>query len=671
MYVMYLLGTNNKSGVQMKKSFFLMFILFAAYLYAQDNSQTNSKVISATVFKNKALVTREAELNLPKGIYTIIFSNLPDELIDESIRVSAGGSEGIKVLDVRVEKKFTTETQQPKTKDLELQIDSLNRLKEISADKVSVAYNKKAFVEALKTQSSTYINEKLLMNINNQKDWEDVLLYVDKNLNEIFNTIREENHKILVLDEKINSIKCEIENSQGVKTKNYKEMIVTVESQNGGKIKLYPSYLVQNASWYPLYDARIVSQEKAFELHYFGMLSQSTGEDWNDISITLSTAEPMSVKNLPQMDRMFVNTNPFPPKTPPVTTYPIPGIEYERNMGFPSGIGAITGYVLDKTIGEPLIGANVILENTQIGAATDINGKFYISNIPAGYYTLKCSYIGYKSLTITRMGIPEKNIANIKLQLSSDLKLNEVVILGEKFIGEKYTNTVKVMDSDQISRLPVKDEKFTNVYAGELSTTFEVPAKSSIPSDNTPHKVTIAIGHSPVEFKYTSIPKISAAVYLNGKVVNIKDYPLLEGEVNVFVDNDFINRTNIKTIVPSDTLELALGTDGSIQIKKVLINKFFEEKGFLKGKKQITYDYEIQIQNKRTTEETVTIYDQIPVAMQEDIDIQLIEPIREIKDLGNERTLEWKVNLKPGEKKSIPLKFTVLYPESRSIYGLE
>jgi len=654
----------------MKKTIFILVISLVTFLYAQEQEKTDSKVISATVFKNRALVTREAEIHLSKGMHTIIFSNLPVDLIDESVRISTGESDAVKILDVKVEKRFTTITRQEKVKVLENRIDSLQQLIQAATDRISVYYDKKAFVEALKTQASSNINEKMLMNLQNTKEWGDVLSYVEINLSKIFEGVREQKRLQSTLDGEIKALRSEIDKSQGAQTKNFKEVIVNVEFMKKGNIKIFPSYLVQNASWYPLYDARVLSQSKEIELHYFGMLQQSTGEDWNDVSLTLSTAEPLSVKSLPELNRWFINTSPLPLRNSGNKNNYVnsENVTYERNMGFPPGIGAVTGYITDQQTGEPLIGANVVLENTNLGAATNVDGKYYISNVPEGQYRLKVSYVGYTPKLISSFNVRERNIANLTLQLAIGMKLEKLTIVGDKPLLEA-DETYSVRTED-IQKLKV-DQKYTNVYAGELSTTFEVPTKNSIPSDNSPHKVTIAIGNSPIEFKYTSIPKLSPAVYLNGKVVNIKDYPLLQGELYVFIDNDFINRTSINTIVPSDSLELALGIDERIQAKKVLINKFQESKGLLGGKKQITYEYEIQIQNKRETEETIVIYDQVPIAMNEEIKIELLEPKKEIKELDNDQKLEWTVKLKPGEKKIIPLKYKVLFPESNNIYGLE
>jgi len=532
----------------------LLIIFCAALIFAQDEIKIDSKVISATVFKNRALVAREADMNFSKGKHKIIISNLPVDLIDESVRISTGGSDAVKVLDVKVEKRFTTETRQKKTKDMENEIDSLNQLIQVVSDKILILNSKKEFIESLKAQASKYVNEKMMMSINNTKGWGDMLSYVENNMNEIYKGLREQNRKKSFLEQEIQVLNSEISKSQESKAKDYKEVLINIETENKGNVTLYPSYLVENAGWYPVYDARVMSQTKQMELSYFGMLHQSTGEGWNNISLTLSTAEPLSLKILPKMERWFVDIKPLY-----VTNYP----------GMQSGVINVKG-------------------------------------------------------------------------------------------GRSYNNNT-------IEGTPLANTIYTDVHAGELSTTFEVPAKSSIPSDNTPHKVTIAIGNFKTAFRYTAVPKISPGVYLNGKMVNTKDYPLLQGELNVFVDNDFINRTFLNTIVPTDTFELALGIDERMQAKKVLVNKFQETKGFLGGKKQITYEYEIQLQNKRQTEETIVVYDQVPIPMNEDIKVELLEPKKDLKDLGNDQKLEWKITLAPGEKKNIPVKYTILYPDNLTV----
>ncbi len=84
----------------------------------------------------------------------------------------------------------------------------------------------------------------------------------------------------------------------------------------------------------------------------------------------------------------------------------------------------LQGRVKDAQTGESLPSANVTLEGTGLGAAADINGKYVIRNVPAGSYTLRASYIGYKS-TEVHVDIKEETT------VTHDFALENVGIKGE------------------------------------------------------------------------------------------------------------------------------------------------------------------------------------------------------------------------------------------------
>ncbi|WKZ70525.1 MAG: TonB-dependent receptor [Melioribacteraceae bacterium] len=121
-----------------------------------------------------------------------------------------------------------------------------------------------------------------------------------------------------------------------------------------------------------------------------------------------------------------------------------------------SGSGKLAGQITDAATGEPLIGANIIIENTNLGAATDIDGNYFILNITPGTYTVKISYVGYSSKTIQEVRVVAGITYELNETLTSGLNLDEIVVTDKKFFEEKSTNTVKVVDSDQIAKLPVR-----------------------------------------------------------------------------------------------------------------------------------------------------------------------------------------------------------------------
>jgi hypothetical protein len=661
----------------MKLLCFTFSMIFLGLSYAQEGQKVESKVVAATVFKDRAMITREAEQTLTKGEHTLIFSNLISDLQDESVRLQASGPGVIKILDVKTERRFTTQIQEQRTRTLQQQINSLAAQLQITNDKLAVLESKKKFVEALQAESVKTTNESMLSNTVSPKNWGEMLRFVDISLNEIFSGLREQNVKKQEIEQEIRALQLTLSQSQGGKSKDYKEIIVKIENSEAGKIKLNPSYLVSSASWYPSYDARVLSKSKQIELTYTGVMQQSTGEDWNEVKLTFSTADPLTVKSLPELTSWYLDTRPLPLSAADrdagimvSSDYPV---SYDQNYGLPRGRGNISGYITDKETGDPLPGANVYLKGTQLGAAADMNGKFTINNVPRGYYDLVVSYVGYQTVNL-KLEVIEKNIANVVMPLSpAAMEAEEIAVTAQRALIKKdMTSSIQSLDGVLMMEKPAPEKpKYTNVYAKELSTVFELPAKNSIPSDNSPHKVTIAIDDLPIEFEYNAIPKILPKVYLKGKMINDKAYPLLEGQINVFVDNDFVNRTYLNTIVPSDTLELALGIDESIRAEKILIKKFTESKGMFGGKKKITYEYELRLTNNRQTEEIVWLYDQLPIPMNENIKVELLEPQKEKEELGNELKLEWQLKLKPGEKKIIPLKYQVEFPKNQTVYGLE
>ncbi len=121
-----------------------------------------------------------------------------------------------------------------------------------------------------------------------------------------------------------------------------------------------------------------------------------------------------------------------------------------------TGVGKMSGRVLDADTKEPLIGANIILLNTNLGAATDIEGNYFILNITPGTYEVRFSYVGYAPKTIQEVRVVANITYELNVELSTDFTLPDIVVVDKKFFEAKATNTTKVIDSDQISRLPVR-----------------------------------------------------------------------------------------------------------------------------------------------------------------------------------------------------------------------
>ena len=94
------------------------------------------------------------------------------------------------------------------------------------------------------------------------------------------------------LQTKISTVQNQLGELRGSGGRAYKTVIVRVSSTQPGNLDVALSYTVPGASWSPSYDARVLSGERAVSLGYFGIVRQSTGEEWKDVALTLSTARP-------------------------------------------------------------------------------------------------------------------------------------------------------------------------------------------------------------------------------------------------------------------------------------------------------------------------------------------------------------------------------------------
>ena len=113
--------------------------------------------------------------------------------------------------------------------------------------------------------------------------------------------------------------------------------------------------------------------------------------------------------------------------------------------------GKISGKVADAD-GNPLQGANIIVEGTSFGAASDQDGAFVILNVPVGTYTLRCDYIGYSALIISNVAVSSGLTTGQDFGLAKSAIEGDVVeVRAEKpLINKNSTNTTRIVGSETI-----------------------------------------------------------------------------------------------------------------------------------------------------------------------------------------------------------------------------
>jgi TonB-dependent receptor len=128
---------------------------------------------------------------------------------------------------------------------------------------------------------------------------------------------------------------------------------------------------------------------------------------------------------------------------------------------YAQGSGAMKGRVLDGGTGEPLMGANVVIQSTSLGAATDIRGSFYIPNIPAGTWTARITYLGYEAIT-RELAIAADGTVEQEFRMKAQALEGQEVIVTAQARGQDAAinkqlssqNVVNVVSAARIQELP-------------------------------------------------------------------------------------------------------------------------------------------------------------------------------------------------------------------------
>jgi len=143
-----------------------------------------------------------------------------------------------------------------------------------------------------------------------------------------------------------------------------------------------------------------------------------------------------------------------------------------NNLLFAGSSGKIVGKVIDTESGEPLIGVNVLVLGTNLGAATDVDGFYQIINVPPGVYKIRFSAIGYKTLTINKVKVRVDLTTNVDAKLNVGvITVDDVVVTAERPIVEfDRTSTASYIDDEQINQLPVQSlSEIIQIQAGVVT----------------------------------------------------------------------------------------------------------------------------------------------------------------------------------------------------------
>ena len=600
--------------MNIKRKMMIAFCLMAAVMTKAVDKQTAS-INKVTVFTNGAQVERSKSVILVPGEQVVTFTGFSPYMDKKSLQAE----DDVKAVERRIQQ--TKDEQEMLTAQLEL-----------VKTNCSVAGRTVATPLANIKELNAYYAQQVLS--------------VKKRSQELEEQLQKLNDELKRKQDTCDSI-------AKLKLKNITEIDVKLEAKQAGRADFDITYYVKNAGWFPSYDIRSNSIKEPLQLSYKANIYQNTREEWKNVPVTLSSANPTRSNVAPQLKTYWLDYGLSAP------TY-----------SFDSDGSTVSGKIVDAEDGSPIVGASIIIKGAQIGTVSDIDG-YYSITLPQDHRQLSFTYIGYQ--TQTRTATPGSTL-NIRMK-EDEQRLEEVTVVGygtskkgRKSKGEvlKARESIPMMEDLAVEEEMDESEVISvNQQQAQFGYEFDIKQLLTLPDGGKTTTTEITRHQLPATYEYRGIPKIDKESFLVADATDWQKLNLMEGEANVYFDNSFVGKSILDPNVSSDTLHFSMGRDQSIRVQRIKVSESSTRRFFGSNQEQ-TMKWRITVKNNRQESVNITVFDQAPISRNTSIEVSM-EELSDGQFDKQTGIIKWPLQLQPGEQRDLILQYKVKYPKNRRL----
>lgn len=668
----------------MFKFILLIFALLPLAAVAQNDKKIAAPISQVTVFTSGAQIKHTKSVDLSGGKQVVVFEKLTDYVDPNSIQLKS--SSNATILSVRTRKDFDEVAIAKQDVDV---MNTKRKTLETEERKLRDEYSVLLYDEQLLLKNNDLSSQQQAVKIAELKE---ASVFFHSKLTEIQLRKSQLEDEIEVVIRAINQLEQEINTRRSLPVKNYTEIQVELDVQAAGKIDFEFSYITPNASWKPYYDMRSNGVGAPVLLEAKGLVTQNTGENWDQVQLILSTNDPYDNTQEATIDPWYLNYYTAAPSRPII---PRPAMTYNYSGE------TVYGEVIDAVSGEPLAFAKIQMNsdpNTSV--STDASGRFSFV-VPRGETMYMVNYLGYNGETV----YIDRPFRKIMLYPQS-VAMEKIVTFGEsggkgtgasdygsvitqkelQFSANRQTSVALKRVPGLQSRRSRRDEEKENYdeygadsivswdYEQSIATAvekdlrmeFQINTPFSIPSDNADHRVAISTYEMPAVYEYHAVPKLDPSVYLVAQISGWEKLNLLNGESNLYFDGTFIGKSYVDVNSTRDTLSFSLGKDRKLVVERKQSEENTKTRAVgNRTKYEVQWDFTIR--NNGAASIPFIMKDHFPISVNDDIKVKQGNYVGAVL---NEKTgiLTWRNTINKGETKQFSFNYSVDYSKGGVLY---
>lgn len=525
-------------------------LLFSTLEAAEISTQ--GKIKSITIYPGSAKVLRQASVDLPAGNSSILITGLPLNMHESSLRVSGKGDEPAILSSVSLHQDIHADVVLEQEKQLRQEIEQQQQLQQQIDNSKQQHLQQISFINAMGTggtgdKPSSYLQLP-------PEQWQQAWTMMQESTAHARQQISLGEVQSRQTSKRIDQLKAQLKQIASNQRRS-RSALIEVRTARDTHFEIDLSYQVNGARWAPVYDAYLDTETGQLQIRSLAQISQRTGEDWNDVRVSLSTLRPTASTRLPPLDTWTIDFY-----TPP----------------------------------EPIV--------------------------------------AYRQGTKRRA-----------MQLAPS----------------------------PMAEMAMEDEQ-VELLATDYSAEYQLPTSISLDSGSDKRRFALSSQEYNARIELASVPRLDPRAMLTGRITYQSEAPLIAGNISLYRDGSFVGNSYLEETQSGEEIRLSFGEDDRVKIKFHPDPDRKKQSGLLFGKRKVVErNYLVSIHNNHQDKKTITLYETLPVAADEQIKVETKgEKPNNLNVEEKKGVVSWHRSLPPGKEVQLRYGYDVTYPDDKELEGL-
>ena len=645
-----------------------------------------SRIASVQVYTDQALVTRTGETSLARGRNQLRFPDLPAGVSADSVQLRITPPEGVRILEVRTETLHKRVFKGKEAKEADERLRKAQSALRRLTDEYRALEKEAEFLRAIEVGKFRG-DAKTERRIDSGR-WEETLDFIRRSL-------AGNNKRTAALVERVDRAREDLtvaltlaERFRSGQALSRKEVHVLLECTQPKRVSMQLDYLVTNAGWFPNYTARVETtaakpNEGKVRLLAYALVRNRTGEDWGNVQLRFSAADPAESAALPALYSWRIRARLQPTEAPSGRGSGARANESRAPAAEKSRAGADR---FSRSKRKKMSPARRPEPKPTAAEEAPAEQRMKTNVDKArSYYTQNQTQIRDVRAQ-KRSRAVESNLRDLKAnkvaqerayeggRYQEALEKSEKVLLNIGRLDPQYQALFKEEEQQardirlRSLRLIEQQDLMRNLIAPRRSARgydyrYAALGTETVRSDGTFHRILVNDLALTAALVYESAPERRPLAFLTGTASYQGDVPLLSGPMAVFHNTDYVGAARLGNTSARETFALHLGNDPTISISRK-VEEFRTKSGLLTEQYDFKRTVRIKLENRRKQPTTLVVLDRIPVPADEQVTVS--SPVFSVapeaasrKDRGLYR---FRVTIPAGKKKEITIQYTLSHP---------